>query len=98
MVTVYKNAHHSFDRDQPLEIAENGYLLEDCRLKMGDDGAVLMNFLNIPMTTPLRQKIGLALCTGGIFAKRGPTFGGNPEAREKSFEFSKNFMQKHLLN
>ena len=98
MVTVYKNAHHSFDRDQPLKVAENGYLLEDCRLKMGDDGAVLMNFLNIPMTTPLRQKIGLALCTGGVFAKRGPTFGGNPEAREKSFEFSKNFMQKHLLN
>ena len=98
MVTVYKNAHHSFDREQPLEVVENGYLLEDCRLKMRDDGAVLMNFLNIPMTTPLRQKIGLALCTGGVFAKRGPTFGGNPEAREKSFEFSKDFMRKHLLN
>ena len=37
---------------------------------MTDDGAVRMNFLNIPMTTPLRQKIGLALCTGGVFVRK----------------------------
>ena len=28
---------------------------------------------------------------------RGPTFGGNSEARDKSFNFSKSFMSKHLL-
>jgi len=96
-VTVYEESHHSFDRVHPPRIAENGYKLEDCRLKMNDKGAVLMNFLNIPMTTPMLQKIGLALCTGGIFADRGPTFGGNPDARDKSFDFSKSFMSKHLL-
>ena len=97
-VTVYPNSHHSFDREHPPEISENGYKLKDCRLKMRDDGAVLMNFFNIPMTSPIRQKIGLALCTGGIFAERGPMFGGNPEARKKSFEFSRTFMQTHLLS
>jgi len=97
-VTVYEGSHHSFDRVHPPKIAENGYKLEDCRLKMNDKGAVLMNFLNIPMTTPMLQKIGLALCTGGIFAERGPTFGGNPDARDKSFDFSKSFMSKHLLS
>ena len=96
-VTVYKDSHHSFDKQTPPQIVKSGYKLKDCRLKMSDDGAVLMNFMNIPMTTPLLQKIGLALCTGGIFADRGPTFGGNPDARDKSFDFSKSFMSKHLL-
>ena len=97
-VTVYEDSHHSFDRLHPPKIAENGYKLEDCRLKMNDKGAVLMNFLNIPMTNPLLQKIGLALCTGGVFAERGPTFGGNTKAREESFNFSKSFMYEHLLS
>ena len=57
-----------------------------------------INFLKIPMTTPLRQKIGLALCSGGVFAERGPMFGGNSSARESSFDFSKQFMQFHLLS
>ena len=52
-----------------------------------------MNLLNIPMTTPFRQKIGLALC-----AKRGTTMGGNPKTREEAFQFSREFMSKHLLN
>jgi hypothetical protein len=52
-----------------------------------------MNFLNIPMITPFRQKIALAFCAG-----RGPTIGGNPEARKASFEFAKGFMKEHLLS
>jgi len=59
---------------------------------MRADGAVLMNFLDIPMTTPLLQKIGLAFC-----AERGPSYGGNPEAREKAFQFAREFMGQHLL-
>ena len=51
-----------------------------------------MNFLNIPMTTPLRQKLALALC-----AKRGPTMGGNLQARQASFDLARKFMEKHLL-
>ena len=96
-VTVYENSHHSFDKNTSPQVVPDGYKLEDCRLKMRDDGAVVMNFLNIPMTTPALQKIGLALCTKGIFAQRGPTFGGNPDARKKSFEYSREFMTKHLL-
>ena len=96
--TIYPDSHHSFDRKGSPKVAKNGYKLKDCRLKMTGDGAVRMNFLNIPMTTPLTQKIGLALCTGGIFAERGPIYGGNSEARQSSFSFSKQFMQSHLLS
>ena len=92
-VTVYKDAHHSFDRDQGIMIAENGYSFTDCRFKMNDEGAVLMNYFNIPMTNWFFQKIGFAFC-----AKRDPRFGGHPESREKSFKFAKVFMSKHLLN
>ena len=52
-----------------------------------------MNFLNIPMSNPLLQKIGVGLC-----AKRGPTYGGNSAARIKAFDFAKNFMIKHLVD
>ena len=45
---------------------------------MRGDGAILMNFLSIPMTTPFLQKIGLAFC-----AERGVRYGGNPEEKEK---------------
>ena len=92
-VTVYEGAHHSFDREQELTIAKNGYSFTDCHFKLNDKGAILMNFLNIPMTNPFLQKIGFSFC-----AKRDPLFGGHKESREKSFIFSKEFMSKHLLN
>ena len=91
-ITIYPNAHHSFDHLKPPEIVDNGYILTDCRFRMRTDGAILMNFFDIPMITPLRQKIALALC-----ASRGPTFGGNPEARDAAFKFSKQFMADNLL-
>jgi hypothetical protein len=59
---------------------------------MREDGAVLMNFMDIPMTKPLLQKISFAFC-----AERGPTYGGNPTSRKSAFEFSEVFMNKHLL-
>jgi dienelactone hydrolase len=92
-VTVYKGAHHSFDRDQEIMIAEGGYSFTDCRFKMNDDGAVLMNFMNIPMTNWFTQMIGFSFC-----ADRNPRFGGHPDSREKSFKFTKEFMIKHLLH
>ena len=91
-LTVFENSHHSFDRLAAPIVDEHGYSFTNCRLKMKKDGVVVMNFLNIPMTSPLLQKIGLAFC-----AERGPTFGGNPVSREKAFEFSKQFMTEHLL-
>ena len=90
-ITVYPNAHHGFDREGPLLVDEKGYTAADCHFPMRADGALLTNFLKIPMITPLRQKIALAFCAG-----RGPTLGGNPDARKASFEFARDFMRKHL--
>ena len=90
-ITVYPNAHHGFDRRGPLVTADRAYATGDCHFRMRADGALLMNFLNIPMTTPLRQKIALGLC-----ADRGTTIGGNVEARRASFEFARSFMTKYL--
>ena len=91
-ITVYPNAHHGFDRQGPLATAERAYATGGCRFRMRADGALLMNFLNIPMITPLRQKIALGLC-----ADRGTTIGGNVEARKASFEFARSFMTKYLV-
>ena len=91
-ITVYPDAHHSFDRRTAPRKSIDGYVLTDCMFRMRNDGAILMNFLDIPMITPLRQKVGLASCAG-----RGPTYGGNPIARKAAFEFAGGFMVKHLL-
>ena len=91
-LTVYDNSHHSFDKNGPPMVDESGYSFTDCRLKMRKDGAVVMNFMDIPMTNPTLQKIGLAFC-----AERGPTYGGNPESRQAAFKFAKEFMGEHLL-
>ena len=90
-ITVYPDSHHGFDREGPLTISEDGYSTVDCHFKMREDGALLMNFFEIPMITPFRQKISLGLC-----AERGTTLGGNPTSRKASFDFSKNFMKKHI--
>ena len=90
-LTIYPNAHHSFDRDQPIETKENGYILTNCRFILDDHGSVLMNLWGIPMTTPFLQKVGLALC-----AKRGPKYGGNPVAKRSAMITAKDFMITHL--
>ncbi len=92
-LTIYPNSHHSFDAKHPVKIKKNGYILENCRFVLKEDGRVLMNFLNLPMTTPFLQKIGISLC-----AKRGPKYGRNEKTKKKSLEFAKEFMTKHLLN
>ena len=92
-ITVYKGAHHSFDRDEPIMVAEGGYSFKDCRFKMNDEGAVLMNYFNIPMTNWFTQMIGFAMC-----AERDPQFGGHPPSRKKSFEYANKFMSLNLLD
>ncbi|MDA7810659.1 dienelactone hydrolase family protein [Flavobacteriaceae bacterium] len=91
-LTIYKDSHHGFDRDGKIEINENGYSFKDCIFKLTDDGYVLMNYLNIPMSNSFLQKIGFLFCT-----TRGVTIGGNKEARKNSFLFAKEFMTKTLL-
>ncbi len=91
-ITVYPDSHHSFDSKLPLIYVDNGYSLTDCNFRLRNDGAVLMNYLGIPMTSPILQKIGLSFC-----ASRGTTIGGNSNARKSVHQFSKLFMQTHLL-
>lgn len=90
-ITVYPDAHHSFDSNSELMVKHNGYILEDCRFLMKSNGTVCMSFLNIPMTTPFLQKIGLMGC-----ARRGPTYGRNKNAKRKAFLFAEKFMIKYL--
>ena len=92
-LTIYEDSYHSFDRDAPVIRDENAYNFSDCIFRLDEKGNVLMNYLNIPMSNPFLQKIGFVMCV-----TRGVDFGGNPQAREKSFNFSKEFMKKTLLN
>ena len=64
---------------------------KNCLYKLNDKGDVLMNYLNLPMSSPLMQKIGFHFCI-----ERGVNLGGNPERRKKAFAFSKSFMKKTL--
>ena len=50
-----------------------------------------MNYLNLPMSSPIMQKIGFLFCVD-----RGVNLGGNQESREKAFKFSRSFMLKTL--
>ena len=92
-LTIYEDSYHSFDRDAPVIRDENAYNFSDCIFRLDEKGNVLMNYLNIPMSNPFLQKIGFMMCVS-----RGADFGGNPEARVKSYNFSKEFMKKTLLN
>ena len=91
-ITVYEQAHHSFDSKLPVTVIEEGYSFKDCMFELNDEGVPLMNWLNIPMRSPSLQKLGFSFC-----ADRGPSIGGNEIAREKAFKFSKEFMSKYLL-
>ena len=91
-ITIYENAHHSFDKVSEVTVNEKGYTLGDCRFPMNDEGTLLFSeYWNIPINTPLRQKLALMTCAG-----RGPSMGGNAEAREQSFQFSAEFFTKYL--
>ena len=91
-ITIYEDAHHSFDRDMELTTMENGYTLGECLFPMNDEGTLLLSeFWSIPINTPVRQKLALLTCAG-----RGPTMGGNDEARAQSFNFAADFFINHL--
>ena len=92
-LTVYPNSHHSFDSQEPIEYNEKGYSFKNCLFKLNSEGDVLMNYLNLPMSSPIMQKIGFMFCTD-----RGVNLGGNPESREKAFLFSRSFMLKTKKN
>ena len=91
-LTIYKDSHHSFDRNSPVIRNEEAYNFSDCLFRLSEDGHIMMDYLNIPMSNPLLQKIGFMFCV-----TRGVNYGGNPVARRKSFTFSEEFMIKTLL-
>ena len=92
-LTIYPNSHHSFDSKEPITFNEKGYSFKNCLFKLNKEGDVLMNYLNLPMSSPIMQKIGFLFCV-----KRGVNLGGNPESREKAFAFSKSFMMRTLTD
>ena len=85
-LTIYPDSHHSFDSKEPVSYNEKGYSFKDCLFKLNKEGDVLMNYLSLPMLSPIMQKIGFLFCV-----ERGVNLGGNPESRELSFSFAKSF-------
>ncbi len=92
-ITTYPNAHHGFDSEEPVVWNEKGYSFKDCLFDLTAEGDVLMNYLRLPMSNPMLQKIGFLFCVD-----RGVNVGGNLDARKKSLVFAKNFMNSQLLN
>jgi len=91
-ITVYPDSHHSFDRDMELKVINHAYSLADCRLSLSSNGVVRTKEYGFPLSNAMLQKIGLYFC-----AERGPTLGGNDNAREEAKIFSLDYMSKHLL-
>ena len=90
-ITVYANAHHGFDcKGLPVN-EEYGYAAGNCYFRMRSFEALLMNFLDISMITPFRQKVALVWC-----ADQGTNIECNLEARAKSFNFARKFIIKNL--
>ena len=92
-ITTYPNAHHGFDSEEPVVWNEKGYSFKDCLFDLTAEGDVLMNYLRLPMSNPMLQKIGFLFCVD-----RGVNVGGNLDTRKKSLAFAKKFMNNQLLN
>ena len=92
-ITVYPESHHSFDRNMEVKTADHAYSLTDCWLTLSNSGVVKTKDYGFPLSNGTLQKIGLYFC-----ADRGPSLGGNKEAREASKEFALSFMRTHLLD
>lgn len=91
-ITTYPDAHHGFDSEEPVVWNEKGYSFKDCLFDLTADGDVLMNYLRLPMSSPMLQKIGFLFCVD-----KGVHVGGNIDARKKSLAFAKDFMNNKLL-
>jgi len=92
-LTLFANAHHGFDSEESISRNENGYSFKECLFELTEGGDILMNYLKIPMSNSILQKIGFLFCV-----KRGVDIGGNLEARKKAYPFALEFMRKHLQN
>ena len=91
-ITTYPDAHHGFDSEEPVVWNEKGYSFKDCLFDLTADGDVLMNYLRMPMSNSILQKVGFLFCVD-----KGVHVGGNKDARKKSLAFAKDFMNNKLL-
>ena len=90
-ITTYPDAHHGFDSEEPVVWNEKGYSFKDCLFDLTADGDVLMNYLRIPMSNSILQKVGFLFCV-----EKGVNIGGNKDVRKKSLAFAKDFMNNTL--
>jgi dienelactone hydrolase len=90
-LTIYPDSHHSFDSEEPVSHIKNGYSFKNCLFKLNSEGDVLMNYLSLPMSSPIMQKIGFLFCV-----KRGVDLGGNETYRNEAFKFANSFMKETL--
>jgi len=91
-ITTYPEAHHGFDSEEPVVWNEKGYSFKDCLFDLTAEGDVLMNYLRLPMSNSILQKVGFLFCVD-----KGVHVGGNKDARKKSLAFAKDFMNNKLL-
>jgi len=91
-ITIYPAAHHGFDSEAPVVRNEKAYSFKDCLFDLTAEGDILMNYLKLPMDSPLMQKLGFLFCV-----ERGVNIGGNPAARAQSMPFSAAFMEQTLM-
>ena len=91
-ITTYPEAHHGFDSEEPVVWNEKGYSFKDCLFDLTAEGDVLMNYLRLPMSNSILQKVGFLFCV-----EKGVNVGGNLDARKKSLAFAKDFMKNKLL-
>ncbi|MDG1980769.1 MAG: dienelactone hydrolase family protein, partial [Flavobacteriaceae bacterium] len=75
-ITTYPEAHHGFDSEEPVVWNEKGYSFKDCLFDLTADGDVLMNYLRLPMSNSILQKVGFLFCV-----EKGVHVGGNLDAR-----------------
>lgn len=90
-LTIYPNSHHSFDSEEPISFNKKGYSFKNCLFNLNSEGDVLMNYLSLPMSSPIMQKIGFLFCV-----KRGVNLGGNEIYRNEAFKFANSFMKETL--
>lgn len=91
-ITIYPAAHHGFDSEAPVVRNEKAYSFMDCLFDLTAEGDILMNYLKLPMDSPLMQKLGFLFCV-----ERGVNIGGSPTARAQSMPFSAAFMEQTLM-
>ena len=91
-ITIYPAAHHGFDSEAPVVRNEKAYSFMDCLFDLTAEGDILMNYLKLPMDSPLMQKLGFLFCV-----ERGVNIGGSPAARAQSMPFSAAFMEQTLM-